>query len=369
MPATLEEVDAELARWRERLAAASRNVAELSEVPEYGAARAAASGSGRLAEEARSLAATMDELWQGVLLIGAALDRAEQARRSGSRLWRGEEAAQQAMAILRGPSITVDLADTPVLHRQLLAAARASATVSPDTLLRTMHGAFDRARQQLAGITEATAKADALGRHLAAAVARLPAPGDWAARLEAAARPDALDRLDALTALAPGIEAAAAAAARAQASLAEARAGLAALQAEASAAQAAAAACCADVAVALPPADTAAVAELAAWLERIGRTFASGRVEAAVVGLANWRALHDRVRAECTAIAAAARQATARRDELVARLGALRAKHRARPDPALEPLAAAAKASLAPPADLDAATRAMTVYEAALAGR
>jgi len=89
---TLEAVDAELERWRRQLAAASRNVSELSELPEFGAARAAALGIGRLADEARGLVATMDELWQGVLLIGGALDRAEQARR-GSRLWRGDEAA------------------------------------------------------------------------------------------------------------------------------------------------------------------------------------------------------------------------------------------------------------------------------------
>ena len=106
-PVTLEAVDAELAQWRQRLAAASRNVSELSELPEYSAVRVLTEGAGRLAEEARGVKATMDELWQGVLLIGAALDRAEQARKGGSRLWRGDEAAAEAMAVLRGPSITV----------------------------------------------------------------------------------------------------------------------------------------------------------------------------------------------------------------------------------------------------------------------
>ena len=132
--ASLDEVDTALAQWRVRLAAASRNVSELSELPEYAVARQAASGTGRLADEARGLVATMDELWQGVLLIGAVLDRAEQARAQASRIWRRDDAAAQAMALLRGPSITVDLQDTPVLHRRLLGGARDTATVPPRDL-------------------------------------------------------------------------------------------------------------------------------------------------------------------------------------------------------------------------------------------
>ena len=204
---TLDSVDAALRRWRDRLAAASRNVSELSELPEFLLAKQAAAGTGRLATEARGLVATMDELWQGVLLIGATLDRAEQARRTGSRLWRAEAAAAEAAAILDGPSISVELADTPVLHRSLLAGARATAVVSPDGLLQTMEAAFNVARSQLARMGEATARADTAHRNLEAAAASLP--GGWAARVRAAAeRPDALDRLDALEALRPAIMAA-----------------------------------------------------------------------------------------------------------------------------------------------------------------
>ncbi len=87
--ATLDQADAALAQWRERLAAASRNVVELSELPAYLALKARPQ-AGRTGEAAAALVATMDELWQGVLLIGAAIDRAAAARSSGSRLWRGE---------------------------------------------------------------------------------------------------------------------------------------------------------------------------------------------------------------------------------------------------------------------------------------
>ncbi len=362
---SLDAADAELARWRDRLAAASRNVSELADLPEFALAKRAATGAGRLAEEARLLAATLDELWQGVLLIGGALDRAERARQQGSRLWRGEEAAAEAMAILQGASITVDLADTPVLHRRLLAGPRATATVSPETLLTTLDAAFDRARERLARIADATARADALEARLTE-----DCPPDLSSKLAAALLPDPLDRLDALAALAPAIDTAAQAAAQARSGLNAAGAALAALQARAAAVTAQAASCLQAVATALPATDPAVLPELTTWLDRLTQTLSAGRGAACLVGLANWRALQARAEAEVQALDAAALAALARRDELAARLGALRSKHRARPAPALDLLEQAARAALrTEPVALEAVASALAAYEAALAGR
>jgi hypothetical protein len=376
MSAPLDAVDAELARWRERLSAASRNVSELSELPEFAAARAAAKAGGRLGEEARGLVATMDELWQGVLLIGGALDRAEAARASGSRLWRAEDAAKQAHAILHGPSVTVDLSDTPVLHRRLLAGPRATATVSLDTLLQAMDAAFDKARATLEHITAAADREAGLRRRLAEAIARLPAPDEARARLAAADGADPLDRLDALEALAVSVDKALVEAEQGRAGLDAARRALAALQERAAQAGIAAASCRACVAAPLPMVDDSALRDLAAWLERIERTLASGRTGAGTVGLANWRTMHDSIASGVAALASAAAKALARRDDLRARLGALRAKHHARPEarpearPDLAELEAAAKQALAQaPADLDAAARHLGAYEAALRTR
>ena len=361
MAPTLETVDAALAQWRGRLAAASRNVSELSELPEYSVARQAAAGPGRTAEEARHLVATVDELWQGVLLIGAALDRAEAARTRGSRLWRGPEAAAEAMAILDGPSVSVDLADTPVLHRRLLAGPRATATVSPGALLETMERAFDRARVQLERITDATRRADALAARLAAFA--LP-PGTLTAQLDAANRPDPLDRLEALEAIRPAIEAAAMDHERGRTGLAAARSALATLMEADVQAAAAAERCRAATTTALPP-RTAALPELAAWLDRLGQTLAAGRVGACAIGLGNWLALHDRAAAETAAVTTAAGAALARREELLARFGVLRAKHRARPVPHADPKAAQAALD-AIPMDLEAAAAALHAYAAVL---
>lgn len=359
-------MDAELARWRERLAAASRNVSELSELPAYSAVRVVAEGAGRLAEEARGVKATMDELWQGVLLIGAALNRAEQARKGGSRLWRGEEAAAEAMGVLRGASITVDLVETPVLHRRLLAGARASATVTPDTLLATMDVAFDRVRASLGRITEAVGRAAAMQGRLGAAVALVPGRG-FEARLLAGGLADPLDRLEALEALAPEVDAAVASAARAGAALGAARAACVGLRGAAERAEASGVACRAAVSGGLPLVDEGAIGELEAWLERLGRRLEAGRVEAVGLGLANWQALHDRVQGEVQGLARAAAAGLARRDELVARLGAYRAKHRARGVAGLERLEAAARAAVgAVPMELEAAGRVLGDYETAL---
>ena len=271
------------------------------------------------------------------------------------------------MAILRGPSVQVDLSDTPVLHRRLLAGPRATATVSPETLLQTMEVAFDRAREQLKRITDSTTRADALQDRLAVALAALPA-GALAARLADAARPDPLDRLDALEALRPAAEAASAASERGKAGLAAARSALAALTEADAEARQQADLCRAAVTGPLPP-GTDALAELTAWLDRLGQTFAAGRLDAGAIGLANWRALHDRAAAEISALSAAATAALTRRDDLRARLGVLRAKHRARPVPRADTAAAAAKAAIeCSPMDLDAAAAALGAYQAALAG-
>ena len=363
---TLEAVDAALAAWRDRLAAASRNVSELSELPDYAIAKQAAHGTGRVAEEARGLVATMDELWQGVLLIGAALDRAETARNRGSRLWRGPESAAEAMEILQGPSVKVDLSDTPVLHRRLLAGPRATATVSPETLLHTMEAAFDRAREQLERITAATQKADALQARLAAAVASLP-PGPLAAQLAAAERPDPLDRLEALEALRPVVDAASADHQQGRAGLAAARSALASLAEADAKARAEAERCRSAVAATLPP-PTDTLPELTAWLGRLDATLGAGRLQACAIGLKNWLALHDRAASETATLAANAAAALARYQDLTARLGVLRAKHRARPSPQADAPGAAAKAALEhQPVDLAAATAAIGAYQSALA--
>ena len=380
-PPSLAQVDAVLAAWRDRLAAASRNVAELSELPEFMALKAAGR-SGPVAAGAGRVVATVDELWQSVLLLGEALGRAEAARAAAARLWM-PASLDAVMQVLDGPSISVALGSSPVLHRRLLGRASDVAKVSPADLLATMEGAFDNARALLARISTAAEAGAALRARLQSAVDGLaresrPEAADLAVRLASCPASDPMAALDELEALRPAVDAASAAAAasragRAQAvqALAAARtrlAHLAELQAKAAQALAQAAPL---VSGSPPPGPATDAAEMPGWLDRLARTLDAGRVEAFGLGLASWNALAARVAAGWQAALDDAAARLAQRDDLRGRFGALQAKHRARhpgADPALDGIAADLRAALfGGPADLAAGRRLLAAYEAGLA--
>jgi hypothetical protein len=332
---SLEEADAALAQWRARLAAASRNVVELSELPAFLALKARPA-TGRTAEATRGLIATMDELWQGVLLIGGAIDRAAAARATGSRLWRGEEAATDALAILEGESIEITTADLPVLNRGLLASARPAIRVTPQRLLEAMEHAFERAKVSVDSLAQARERCMAARAELDAMLASLAA-GGWAGEAEARAGLDAaqaetdpLGAIERIAALRPPLAAATQARAAAGRELEAARSELAVLASLRQRLDAALTACRAatDADPEIP--DPAEAAELAGWLDRLTRTLGSGRIDAFGVGLARWRDLAGKVRGDCERALVVATAALSRRDELRGRFGALRAKQAAR---------------------------------------
>lgn len=365
---TLAGVDMALGAWRTRIAAASRNVAELSELPEFAALKAAARAGG--GGDAGRVAATVDELWQGVLLLNTMLSEAEAARAAAGRLWMPGDLGA-VTRILDGPSISVALGASPVLHRRLLGTATETAVVSPGELLATMEGAFDTARTMLARVAGATEAAAGLRAQLLAAVGTvatdLPArAAELAARLAAGAS-DPVAALDGLEALRPAVDAACAGAATLRAAR-DRLAQLAVLHGRAQAALGQAAALVAGLSPSAPPAD---LAELPGWLDRLARTLDAGRTEAFTLGLASWTMLAERGSAFWQHALDGVAAALATREDLRGRFGALQAKHRARhpgPDAALDGIAAELRAALsAGPSDLVAARRAITAYEARLA--
>ena len=387
---TLAGVDQALAAWRTRLAAASRNVAELSELPEFITLKSAARSDPAGAPEAQRLVATVDELWQGVLLLGEAISRAEAARAAATRLWMPASLAA-VVQILDGPSIGIALGASPVLHRRLLGQAADTAWVSPNRLLETMEAAFDAARTSLARISTARDTQAALRASLSAAVDSLagegrPEAAALAARLAGCNASDPLTALTQLEALRPDIDAATFSAAQASAarsratqSLNQARARLTHLAEQAAQARQAASATAALVAGVVPAGPVAQAGELPGWLDRLQRTLEAGRTEAFLLGLGSWTVLADQVAAGWQDILDRSAASVALRDELRGRFGALQAKHRAReaharqdgprqPDPALDAAAAALRAALfGGPADLPAARQRLSEYEAALA--
>ncbi len=377
----LARVDAALVAWRTRLAAASRNIAELGELPEFTALKAAARANGGTGDAGR-LVATLDELWQGVLLLNGAIDQAEAARAAAARLWMPGDLAAVSR-ILDGPSISVALGASPVLHRRLLGDATETVVVSPSGLLATMEGAFDTARATLERIATAAEAGTALHGRLHAAIGALATEGrpeapDLAARLAACHAPDPVAAFDALEALRPAVDAASAAAedvrvrqAHGAQALEAARvslADLAALHGRAHDAIAAASPLVAGLSLPTSPPDEA---ELPGWLDRLERTLQSGRTEAFTKGLESWTVLATRAAAGRQRVLNGVTAQLAARDDLRGRFGALQAKHRARhpgADPALDAIAAQVRtALLGGPADLDSGRRGLAAYEASLA--
>ena len=394
---TLAMVDQALAAWRTRLAAASRNVAELSELPEFMALKAATRADPAGAPDARRLVATVDELWQGVLLLGEAIGRAEAARAAATRMWMPASLGA-VLHILDGPSIGIALGASPVLHRRLLGEAAETAWVSPNRLLETMEAAFDGARTSLTRISTARDAVIALRASLSATVESLaaesrPEAAGLASRLAGCDAKEPLAVLAQLEALRSDIDAAAFVAAQARAArsrasqaLAQARARLEQLAKQGAQASQAAAAAAALVAGIAPAGPVAQAGELPGWLDRLQRTLDAGRTEAFTLGLASWTVLADQVAAGWRDMLDRADNSVALRDELRGRFGALQAKHRARQnglrhgaagqdtarqdqaDAALDATASALRAALfGGPADLPAARRLLAEYEAALA--
>ena len=290
-------VDQALATWRDRLAAASRNVAELSELPAYLTLKAATRGdAAQASQEARTLVATVEELWQSVLLLGEALSRAEAARAAATRMWMGFGGGPAATVadILEGRSIGIKLGESPVLHRGLLGETAETVWVSPAELLSTMQAAFDSARATLSRYSAAGDRIVTLRRGLVARIAALPA-GDAApfvARLEACRGADPLRLVEQLEALNGEVERACDAADAARRARAEAEHGLRegrallgvieAAQQRAHSANEAAAACIRYDAL---PGPVEPTRELPAWLDRLDRVFADGRIAACTAGV------------------------------------------------------------------------------------
>ena len=372
------EADAALASWRERLAAAGRNVVELSELPAFLAVKAQRH-TGRTAEAARRLVATMDELWQGVLLIGAAIDRADAARHGGSRLWRNDEAATEAMAILEGASIEVPTGELAVLQRSLLGNPRACVHVTPQQLLAAMEQAFERAKGSIETVSRAAARADATRAELLDMLTALSAQGwpglaEAQARLDAAPAEDPLGALEQLDALRPSLVAARQQRAAADAELQAAWLELASLAELRGRCEQEIAACRAATDAALSAPDPQQWLDITAWLDRLAGTERAGQFERFRVGLTRWRELAAKLRADGETQLSAARAALARREELRGRFGALRAKQAARavrlgvPDPEADAAAGRLQAALfGTVTRLQEAERLMALYEAALA--
>ncbi|RYC33870.1 hypothetical protein D3273_01035 [Lichenibacterium minor] len=350
--------------WRDRLAVAARNLADLNDSDDVRHLRARLAGldafEGATLAQARRVAASLDGLWADYLLVARTVDEAAALAR---RPLFGQPRDGDAAALLDGPSIRLPAVSVPLRARGLLDSAERSAAVTPSAMLDAMVEGFEAARRGAAAIAAAvTANCIKLDGLRAEPAAR---GQPMAARLDAAARALDRDPLGAAALLAPLPAALAVVRAEAEAlerhraalagEVALARADLVALElavARRDAARRGAAGLdigpSADAAGAQDfaggPQDFAAgLQDLAAWLDRLAALAAAG-AGAAAVGLGRWRAACAEARraaqAEADGIAARSRE----RDDLRGRFRALLAKAEAArgTPPPFDPVAVAA---------------------------
>ena len=343
--------------WRDRLAVAARNLADLNDSDDVRHLRARLAGpdafEGATLAQARRVAASLDGLWADYLLVARTVDEAAALAR---RPLFGQPRDGDAAALLDGPSIRLPAVSVPLRARGLLDSAERSAAVMPSAVLDAMVEGFEAARRGAAAIAAAvTANCIKLDGLRAEPAAR---GQPMAARLDAAARALDRDPLGAAALLAPLPAALAVVRAEAEAlerhraalagEVALARADLVALElavARRDAARRGAAGL--DIG---PAADAAGAQDLAggpqdlaAWLDRLAVLAAAG-AGAAAVGLGRWRAACAEAlraaQAEADGIAARSRE----RDDLRGRFRALLAKAEAArgTPPPFDPVAVAA---------------------------
>ena len=155
-------LESRLAMWRGRLAAMSRNVSDLDDEAAGPSCaglrlriRSVVEPSGTPVSainltdaEARTWGAVRGELWECIRLVGGALDRAEQAGRT-TWPWQREQAADTACTILDTGLVELSLADVPVLRRGLLGGSTDKMQLTLDAMLDVMEKAFERGKTTL----------------------------------------------------------------------------------------------------------------------------------------------------------------------------------------------------------------------------
>ena len=401
---TPKEIDATILAFRERHRAATKDVSDLEKLLDYrilkGNAddwRKAVSASrtphpcNRTASETALLVARMEELWQGILLVGKALDAADVERQAGGKLFGSEARMEEARRILIGDSIELAVAETPVLHRAALGGSKTTDCVSIARLFESMQESFSAAQKSLLSISGARDRVEQSLAALDTAILALQR-GGWpgaVALKQVLLSAVAMSTQDPVGAgavvdgeVAPAVETATAAfdqqrAVResAAAKMAAARSDFAALETLDRVAAASLAEHTREIAgtAAFAAPDAAEAHDAGEWLDRLDGIRADGNYSAFQAGLSSWGKLLGKATADRMRLLDLTADEVSRRDWTRELYGALRAKHRARAaagalEPSLDELAARLKAAVrATPTPLALAESLTSEYEARLA--
>ena len=348
---TLQEIDAALAAWDDRLAIIANNLLQLQADPTYqlltgtrGCAQVRLSGP--TAARFEPALAPIPALFEHFTLLQSTLERAAKIRRSLNTFFPSEAKLRELEQLLRGPSINLGEASQPLNGRMLLAGGSAR-SVRPDDLLGAMTNAFAGAWSavtEVGGAWETLAAVIGQAEQRIAQIERRPGHTSSVALQMAAARLLAIrervqaDPLGASAALAAEVEpvlaetlARAGAAEELGRDLADARRRLNTLTArhhEAIAAVAEAQQKVENVANLPAPVAEARLGSLRDWLDQLDLKAGGGGVDNVRKGLGNWNAIAESFAQQEAASINAHRAAIDLRGELRGRLDALKAKAR-----------------------------------------
>ncbi len=144
---TLKDIDALLASWKARLAAAAQNLVDLRSHPTYQKMAVEATGT----------------LFQRFDLIQQAVDQAA-ALRNDWPIFGADERIREIEKLLLGKSIQLPAIPIPIEERGLLSAVENVEFTSPEELMQSMVAAFESARDAVFALEGARPKLTELAR-------------------------------------------------------------------------------------------------------------------------------------------------------------------------------------------------------------
>jgi chromosome segregation ATPase len=349
---TLKQIDDALAAWDNRLAAIAQNLLELQAESTYqlltgsgGMAKLRLSGD--TAAKVEPALGAMLTMFQQYDLLKSTIDRAAKLRKDLPAIFGTDQKLREIAQLLFQRSIKLPAVDVPLEQRTLLSGVQSFECIAAEELLQVMVRAFAAARDAVLAVDDAWRR---LAVDLDRTEAQLARLNTQAATLAGATRNvgqiltevrarvqndpfGALSELDArVRPLLAQADKLAAAGERLRQELNQAHAQLDDLVGAHRETLAAAEQVRSkiDGCAGLPaPLADAEIAGLREWLDRLNRTFSEGRLEAAAVGLRNWRKAAQDCAAREKSVWTANRAPVEERDELRGRLQAMKAKARA----------------------------------------
>jgi hypothetical protein len=161
---TLDEIDQRLSVWDEWLRRIDENLIALEGEPTYQVLTSPARTTleGRTAERVRAALDAVQQLFEAREKLTNVLGEARAIRESLSTLafWGNDDKVARIVMLLTTPSIHVGARVVPLARRNLLDEMSRDVAVDPQTLLRTMTEAFDRARDTIVDVGAAWNKLD-----------------------------------------------------------------------------------------------------------------------------------------------------------------------------------------------------------------